>query len=98
MELSGTHQFLVYADDISVRGKNINTIKRNTEALLKASNKIGVDVNVEKIMYMFVSRDQNAGQNRNLITDNKSFESSKFKRLRTTIKFQYFIHEKLRRD
>jgi hypothetical protein len=29
MKLNGTHQLLVYADDISLLGDNINTIKKN---------------------------------------------------------------------
>ena len=38
-------------------------MQKNTEALVIASKKIGLEVNAEKTKYMVVSRDQNAGQN-----------------------------------
>ena len=61
MKLSGTHQFLVYADDVNILGGSIHTIKENAEALIVASNEIGLEVNVDRTKYMFMSRDQNAG-------------------------------------
>jgi hypothetical protein len=65
LKLNGTHQLLVYAD-VSILGRSIHAIKKNTEALLVASKEIGREVNAEKTKYMVMSRDQNAGQNHNI--------------------------------
>jgi hypothetical protein len=54
-------------------GGSIHTIKENT-GLLVARREIGLGVNAEKTKYMVMSRDQKAGQNHNIKTDNKSFE------------------------
>jgi hypothetical protein len=42
--LNGTHQVVAYADD----GENIDTIQKNTKALLDASKEVGLEVNPEK--------------------------------------------------
>jgi len=54
-------QLLVYADDVSVLGGNVHTIKKNTEALLVHSKEIGLEVSADKTKYMVMSQDQNAG-------------------------------------
>jgi hypothetical protein len=58
--LNGTHQLLVYADNVNILGGSILTIRENTEALVIASKEIGLEVNAEKTKYMVMSRDQNA--------------------------------------
>jgi hypothetical protein len=61
-ELNETHQLLVYADDITLLGENINIVNKNAESLLDASKKTGLEVNSEKTKYMFMFRHQTAGQ------------------------------------
>ena len=41
MKLNGTHQLLVYADDVNMLGGSIHAEREHTEALLIASKEIG---------------------------------------------------------
>jgi hypothetical protein len=66
LELSGTHQLLVYADNINILGKNLNIIKKNKQALLQVSREVDIKVNTGKNKNMVMSRHQNIGQNHNL--------------------------------
>jgi hypothetical protein len=78
-------------------GENINTIKKNAEALLDASKEICLEVNSEKAKYMFMSRHQTAGQSNYIRVANKSFEKvAKFKYLGSTSTDQNCIHEEIR--
>jgi hypothetical protein len=98
LKLNGTHQLLAYADGVNLLGDNIDTINKNTETLIDASKEVGLEVNMDKTKYMLVSRDQNAGQNREIKKGNRSFENvSQFKYLGTTAAYQNLIQEEIKR-
>jgi hypothetical protein len=54
---------VVYANDVNLLGDSIDSIKKNTQTLIDASNEIGLEVNTEKTKYMLLSHHQNTGQN-----------------------------------
>jgi hypothetical protein len=97
LELNGTHQRLVYADIFNILGGCIHTTRKNTEALEFASEETGLEVNSETTEYMIMSQDQNAGQNHNVLIDNKSFERVKhLKYFGRTISYQNSINEEIK--
>jgi hypothetical protein len=97
LKLSGTHQFLVYADDVNILVGSAHTVKKNAEALVVASKDIGLEVNADKTKYMVMSRDQNAGQSHSMKIDNSSFEMVEdFKYLGTTLTNQNSIQEEIK--
>jgi ABC-type oligopeptide transport system ATPase subunit len=65
LEFNGTHQLLVYVDNVNLLGNSINTTKENTESLLEASSDVGLEINAEK-KYMIMSYHLNSGQNQNI--------------------------------
>jgi hypothetical protein len=60
MEMTSTDHILDCTDDVTVQGKNINTMKNKMEAVLDASNKDYLEVSAEKIKYIFMSCNQTA--------------------------------------
>jgi len=60
LKLNGTHQLLIYADDVHKPGRSIHIRQRNIEALAVASKETALEVNAYKTKYMFMSLDQNA--------------------------------------
>jgi hypothetical protein len=63
-ELNGTHQLLVYADNVNVLCNNIITTKNNTETLLHAAKELGLEINMH---IKCTSHHQNARKIHNMI-------------------------------
>jgi hypothetical protein len=96
LELDGTHQLLVYVDDVNLLGDSVNTIKENLETFLEVSRDIGLEINAEKTKYMIMSRHPTSGQNQNKRIPNESFENvAKFTYFGTTITNQNDIHDEI---
>jgi hypothetical protein len=58
LALNGTHQLLARTDDVNIVGENIDTVKKNMQALSGASKEVGLEVNPEKTKYMLMSHSQ----------------------------------------
>jgi aspartate carbamoyltransferase regulatory subunit len=97
LKLKGTHRLLAYADGVNIVGENTDTIKKNTEALLDASKKVGLEVNKEKTKYMLMSRSQKIGQKHSIKIANRSVKDvAKFKYLGTAVTDQICLHEEVK--
>jgi hypothetical protein len=54
LKLNGTHQLLVYADDVNLLGDKLDNIQKNTRTLTDVSKVAGLEVNTEKTKYMLL--------------------------------------------
>jgi hypothetical protein len=61
LKLNGTHQLLVYAQDINILGGSIHAIKKKLGAFVVSSKEIGLEVNADKTKYTVMSQDWTAG-------------------------------------
>jgi hypothetical protein len=96
-KLNGTCQLLAHADNMNLLGDD-RYINNKKESLIFASEKGGIEINVEKTKYTMVTYYQNAGQNRDMEIANRSFENvSQFKYLGKTVIYENLIHDKIKR-
>jgi hypothetical protein len=63
LKLNGTHQLIVYAEDVNLLGDNIDTVKENIDILIDVSKEVGLEVNTEETKYMLLPHHQSARQN-----------------------------------
>ena len=61
LKLNVTRQLLFYAD-VNILGRSLHTIKKNTEALVVANKETGLKENADKIKYIVMNRNENAGR------------------------------------
>jgi len=55
LKLNGTHQLLVYVDDVNILEGSIHTLKANVEAFVVVSKETGLEVNADNTKYMVMS-------------------------------------------
>ena len=48
MKLKGTHQHLAYADDVTILGGSIHTLKENAGALVDSTSETGLKVSADE--------------------------------------------------
>ena len=95
LKLNGTHQLLVYADDVTILGGSVPTIKRNAEALIVASKEIGLEVSADKLI-TGSCLEIRVQDSHSMKIDNSSFEMvEEFKYLGTTLTNQNSIQEEI---
>jgi hypothetical protein len=82
----------------SVTTHTVITIKHRVQTLIDASKEVGVEVYTEKIKYMLLSRQQNAGQNQDMKIGDRCFENvAQLRYLGKTIINQNLIQEEIKR-
>ena len=97
MKINGTHQPLVYADDVNILGGSVHTVKEITEVLVVTCKRTGLEINADKTKYMVTSRDQNAGGSQRIKNVNTSCERVEhFKYLETNLMNQNSINEEIK--
>jgi predicted transcriptional regulator len=82
---------------VSLSAFPFTVVKGKAEALVVTSKEIGLEVNVNKIKYMVMSRDKNAGRRHSVKSENSSFERvGEFKYLGKNLTYQNSIQEEIK--
>jgi hypothetical protein len=62
LKLNGTHQLLVYDDDLNLLDDNIGIVNKKTKALIVTGKEISLDVNASKTKHILLSCHYNAAK------------------------------------
>jgi len=96
-KFNGTHQLLVYADDVNILDGSVHTIRKNAVASIVVSKETGLEVNEDQTEYTVISWDRDAGRSHSIKTDSSSFEMmDEFRYLGTTWTNQDPIQEDIK--
>ena len=74
LKLNGTHQLVVYADDVNILGGSIHKYKGKCKNFDSGCKEIGLEGKADKTRYLVISGDQNVGQSQNVRIVNRYFE------------------------
>jgi hypothetical protein len=74
LKVKGTHQLLVYDDDVDLLGGSVRNIEKNTASLVVASKGSALEVKADKTKYVVMYGDQNARRSYGVKINNSSFE------------------------
>ena len=75
--MNGTHQALVYSDDVNLIDDDIRAIERNADVLLYACKDIGLAVSTGKTKYMEIGRHRVMISNEHIKIGSNSYEKVK---------------------
>jgi len=96
-KFNGTHQLLVYADDVNILDGSVHTIRKNVVASIVASKETGLEVNVDQTEYTVISWEQDAGRIHRIKIYSSSFEMmDEFKCLGTVWTNKDLIQEEIK--
>jgi hypothetical protein len=86
-----------YAENVNRVGEKIDTIQKNTQALLYASKEVGLEVSAEKTKFKLMSLCKKPGQRHSIQIADGSFEDmEKLRYLGTTLTEQNCMHEEIK--
>jgi hypothetical protein len=75
LKLKGAHHFLACADDVNLRGYNIENVNKNTKTVSGAGREVGTEITADISRNMLLFRHQNTEQSHHIKRTNRTFEN-----------------------